>query len=398
MRNSLRRNAPTSNTTSIIQKEPSCMHSQPRLAGLDTLRALAIIIVLLYHYRVVVSNENTFGYITQIGWMGVDLFFVLSGYLICNQILQTISQKDTFSLKTFYMRRLLRTLPNYYAVCLLYFICSDTLTGIATAQWWQFLTFTQNFSFRPMATFTHSWSLCIEEQFYLFIPLIFMLIARTQRVALWGWLIIALGMSAGVAARIYTWFSHGQSAMNSGDYYHYIYYSSFTRFDELLPGIAIAMLKNFHPQLFSRLLGQANLLLLTGLMLWGTLVYAFPHYHYQNAAGFNFLLTTFGYSILAISFALITCSALAPRCLIAKYRVPGAAQIALWSYAIYLIHKPLFKLLIDPLAHFNISVQSELGISIIMSLSVAAGWLLFKFVETPFMRIRARLTEQKAAP
>jgi peptidoglycan/LPS O-acetylase OafA/YrhL len=157
------------------------------------------------------------------------------------------------------------------------------------------------------------------------------------------------------------------------------------------------MLKNFHPQLFSRLLGQANLLLLTGLMLWGTLVYAFPHYHYQNAAGFNFLLTTFGYSILAISFALITCSALAPRCLIAKYRVPGAAQIALWSYAIYLIHKPLFKLLIDPLAHFNISGQSELGISIIMSLSIAAGWLLFKFVETPFMRIRARLTEQKAA-
>ncbi|HEY6529727.1 MAG TPA: acyltransferase [Cellvibrionaceae bacterium] len=368
-----------------------------RLAGLDSLRALAIIIVLLYHYKVVVSNEDTFGYITQIGWMGVDLFFVLSGYLICNQILQVITQKDTFSLRQFYMRRLLRTLPNYYAVCLLYFICSDTLTGIATAPWWQFLTFTQNFSFRPMATFTHSWSLCIEEQFYLLVPLIFMLIAGAKRQALWAWLIIIIGMSLGLAARMVAWFSYGQSSMSFGDYYQHIYYSSFTRFDELLPGIAIAVLKNFHAQAFNWLLNRANLILATGVIIFGILIYAFPHCHHQDTAGFNFLLSTLGYSILALSFALITCAALAPNSVLAKWHVPGAAQIALWSYAIYLIHKPLFKLLIAPLAQMNINSHTPLGISIIMGLSVFAGWLLFKCVETPFMIIRARYTATTAS-
>jgi peptidoglycan/LPS O-acetylase OafA/YrhL len=199
-------------------------------------------------------------------------------------------------------------------------------------------------------------------------------------------------MSLGLGARMHAWFSYGQTSMNSGDYYQHIYYSSFTRFDELLPGIAIAVLKNFHAQAFNWLLSRANLILAAGLVILGILIYAFPNYHYQDAMGFNFLLSTFGYFILALGFALITCAALAPDSILAKWHIPGAAQIALWSYAIYLIHKPLFKLLMAPLAQLNINTHTPLGISIIMGLSVFAGWLLFKCVETPFMLIRARYT------
>ncbi len=92
------------------------MHHQTnntRLHGLDTLRALAIVLVLIFHYRSVVSNELLFGFITRIGWVGVDLFFVLSGYLIGDQILRAYARKEDFSLRYFYARRLLRTLPNY---------------------------------------------------------------------------------------------------------------------------------------------------------------------------------------------------------------------------------------------------------------------------------------------
>jgi len=135
--------------------------TSPRLQGLDTLRAFAIIIVLLFHYMVVVSNENTFGYITRIGWMGVDLFFVLSGYLIGNQVFSAVKKQQNFSLKQFYIRRFLRTLPNYYVVFLLYFIFPDTLNGVTTAPIWKFLSFTQKLEFRPMVVFSHSWSLCI---------------------------------------------------------------------------------------------------------------------------------------------------------------------------------------------------------------------------------------------
>lgn len=362
----------------------------PRLYGLDTLRAFAIIIVLLFHYMVVVTNENTFGYITRVGWMGVDLFFVLSGYLIGNQVLSAMAKGEPFSLKLFYIRRLLRTLPNYYMVFALYFIFSDVLTGSSTEPVWKFLTFTQNLHFLPGTTFSHSWSLCIEEQFYLIFPVTFLLIAKAKKSIVLAWLAIAFGVVLAIATRIYIWFHYGQSGMDFRDYYEHIYYSSFTRFDELLPGIAIAMLKNYHPKIFTKLMDKANWLLAGGILTTGIIFYVFPHYHATEEYGYNFFLSTFGYTIIAISFALLTLSALTQNSILGRTRIPGAAQIALWSYAIYLIHKPIFKLMMNPLAQWNIDVKSTLGISIIMGLSLLCGWLLFLLVETPFMKLRTR--------
>ena len=363
---------------------------QNRLDGLDTLRSFAIIIVLLYHYMVVVSKESTFGYTTQIGWMGVDLFFVLSGFLIGNQILSAIANKEHFSLKTFYIRRLLRTLPNYYVVLAMYYIFPVALSGLATAPVWKFLTFTQNFELRPFMTFSHSWSLCIEEQFYLIFPLIFIFLSKSRNFLRLAWLTIIFGMLLGVATRIYAWYRYGESSMDFRDYYQHIYYSSFTRFDELLPGIAIAVVKNFHPNFFTKILKSSNVVFAVGVFIIGIMFYLFPHYHSTEVKGYNLLLSTVGYSFLAIGFALLTVSALSHKSLIGKIRIPGAAQIALWSYAIYLIHKPVFQLLIAPLTEMNIDVKSPVGIFIIFVLSVFAGWLLFKLVETPFMSIRGK--------
>jgi peptidoglycan/LPS O-acetylase OafA/YrhL len=359
-----------------------------RLNGLDTLRAFAIVIVLLYHYMVVVSKENTFGYATQIGWMGVDLFFVLSGFLIGDQVLSAIARGQAFSIRRFYARRLLRTLPNYYVVLAIYFIFPAALAGLATAPPWQFLTFTQNFDFRPLATFSHSWSLCIEEQFYLIFPLLFMALAKSRSFLGLAWLVIIFGMFFGVAARVYMWYSYGESGIDYRDYYKHIYYSSFTRFDELLPGIAVAVVKNFHPALFLRILKIANVFFAAGVVIVGLMFYLFPHFHVTETGGRNFLLSTLGYSFVAIGFSLLVFSALSNASFMGKIRIPAAAQMALWSYAIYLIHKPVFQLLIAPLAEMNIDVKSPLGILVIFAVSIFAGWLLFRFVETPFMAIR----------
>jgi peptidoglycan/LPS O-acetylase OafA/YrhL len=141
----------------------SSVSDKNRLDGLDTLRAIAIIIVLMYHYKVVVSPENLFGFMSTLGWTGVDLFFVLSGYLIGNQVLSAFAKGQDFSLKLFYIRRFLRTLPNYYFVLALYFLFPVALGGTATAPLWSFLTFSQNLGLGQGETFTHSWSLCIEE-------------------------------------------------------------------------------------------------------------------------------------------------------------------------------------------------------------------------------------------
>lgn len=366
-----------------------------RLPGLDTLRAAAIILVLAYHYMVVVSGRNTFGFFTDIGWAGVDLFFVLSGYLIGNQILSPIALGQDFSLKAFYIKRMLRTLPNYYFILAIYFIFPSQLGGEETASIWRFLTFTQNFGLRPGQTFTHSWSLCIEEQFYLILPAIVLMVASFKGSKKLGWIIIGTAVVAGMTVRGMAWFGNGKAAITGYDYYEHIYYSSFARFDELLPGVAIAMLKNFHAEYYSKLLRRGNLLLVTGLAATGTMLYLFSNFLGTPGYGFGFYMTTLGYPLLATSFAILTLSALSPTSLLHRIRVPGAASLALWSYAIYLAHKPIFKLSIAPLTKMGIDTHSILGIGIIMIASLWGGWLLFRLIETPFMVLRARLYSRR---
>ena len=119
--------------------------------------------------------------------------------------------------------------------------------------------------------------------------------------------------------------------------------------------------------------------------------YVMSHLLEIDGYGFSFWVTTYGYSLLAISFALLVLSALSPLSILYRIKIPGAASLALWSYAIYLVHKPIFKLAIAPLKIWNIDTDSTLGISIIMLVSLLGGWLLYRLVETPFMRLRDRL-------
>ncbi len=365
-------------------------HNKNRLHGLDTLRAIAIIIVLIYHYRVVVSQEDIFGFMSQLGWTGVDLFFVLSGYLIGNQILSALAKGQDFSLKSFYIRRFLRTLPNYYVVLALYFIFPVTLAGTATASIWSFLSFTQNLDMRPGQTFTHSWSLCIEEQFYLIFPIVALLIISTKRSTVVAWSTIGGAVTLAMFLRGYNWYINGQSAITGADFWNQIYYPSYTRFDELLPGIAIALLKNFHPHAYEKLLRRGNFIFALGVLCVAIMFYVLHNYFYIDGYGFSGLMATFGYSFLAISFALLVLAALSPHTFLYSIRIPGAASLALWSYAIYLIHKPLFQWFKTLLPEQGINIDHALGVSIIMAVSLLAGWALYQFVETPFMNLRAR--------
>ena len=366
----------------------SSVSDKKRLDGLDTLRAIAIIIVLIYHYKVVVSPENLFGFISSVGWTGVDLFFVLSGYLIGNQILSAFSKGQDFSLKLFYIRRFLRTLPNYYFVLALYFIFPVALGGTATAPLWSFLTFTQNLGLAPGETFTHSWSLCIEEQFYLIFPVIALLIAYSRRSIGLAWTALVGAMVLAMFLRGFNWYAHGEENISARSFMEHIYYSSFTRFDELLPGVAIALLKNFHPTIYAALLRRGNLLLLAGLASVGLMFYVFQNYEYIRGFGRTFQVVTFGYSFLAISFAILVLAALSPGSWLNRIRIPGATYIALCSYAIYLIHKPLFQVLKAPLTDYGIDIHGGLGVAIIMTVSIFCGWALYFFVETPFMKLR----------
>jgi peptidoglycan/LPS O-acetylase OafA/YrhL len=352
----------------------------PRIKGLETLRAAAIVLVLMSHYMGFVSHQPTFGALGNVGWAGVDLFFVLSGYLIGNQILGPIARRDALSLKTFFARRLLRTLPNYYFVLALYLLFPAVIGGSSAAPLWKFLTFTQNFGLAYGQTFTHSWSLCIEEQFYLVLPLAALLLAKYARSRRLAWCVLGGAIAAGMAMRAFAWLKYGYQSDAAE-----VYYSSFCRADELLPGVAIAMLKNFHPARYERILRHGNVLLAAGLGALVGVLYCLDA-HYPN----QMITTTFGFSFVAISFAILTLGALSPGSLLNRFRIPGAASIAMWSYAIYLIHKPIFMALRPQLERMHVDANSPLIVVLVMAVGVLGGWLVFRFIETPFMNLRAK--------
>jgi peptidoglycan/LPS O-acetylase OafA/YrhL len=356
-----------------------------RLRGLDLLRAAAIALVLMSHYRAFVSHAPTFGAIGSIGWAGVDLFFVLSGYLIGNQVLAPIARGERFSLKVFFARRLLRTLPNYYVVLGVYMLVAQlfpdsAILGKSTSSLWQFLTFTQNFGLAYGQTFTHSWSLCIEEQFYVVMPLAVLALSRWARSARLAWCLLGAAIAAGVGARAYAWLAHADGAFAAA-----VYYSSFCRSDELLFGVAIAMLRNFHEGLFGRLMRHGNALLAAGLGMATAVLFCLP-----NELPTPFLAAALGFSLVAASFALLTCAALSPNCLLNRIRIPGVSSLALWSYAVYLAHKPIFMALRPWCERLGVDTTAPLCILAIIAMAMFGGFVLFRVVETPFMSMRAR--------
>ena len=355
----------------------------PRLYGLDTLRALAIVLVFTNHYELFVA-PGVFGFWGQIGWTGVDLFFALSGYLIGNQIFAALRSEQGFSLPHFYARRFLRTLPNFYFVLALYYLWPAFRGDYALLPLWKFLTFTQNINLTPGTAFSHAWSLCVEEQFYVLLPAVALLIAACRKSLLWAWVAVAASFVAGMLVRAYLWDEYVQVPRGGMGYYKYIYYASWCRFDELVAGVALALLKNHHPAAWSRITAYGNRTLLAGLAGAALMLTLFFHHH------FDYWVTVLGYPALAISFSLLLIAAMSPGSALYQWRVPGAASLALWSYAIYLLHKQLCILLSPVLQDRGYAPDGLPAVLIMIAVSIVTGWLLYVLVETPFMRLRTR--------
>lgn len=361
-----------------------------RLHGLDALRAVAILLVFAYHYQVFVSGQPTFGWLSEIGWAGVDLFFVLSGYLIANQLMGGMARGGQLSLPRFYGRRLLRTLPNFYVVLALYWLFPQVMGGREPPPLWRFLTFTQNITLMPGTAFSHAWSLCIEEQFYLVLPAVLLLGAslRQHRRAL-AWSSIVVLTLAAILWRDHLWTLYGTLDPAAG-YYPHLYYGSLARLDEFLPGVAVALLKHGHPKAWSALMARPRMLLVIGLAAALSMLTAMLHGYYIDGYGYGRAMSAWGYSALAWSFALMVLAAQAPRGVLARVEVPGAQALARWSFALYLTHKPIAYALAKPLAAWGMTRQSGLMALIIGIACLLGGWLLYRAVERPFLQLRDR--------
>jgi peptidoglycan/LPS O-acetylase OafA/YrhL len=180
---------------------------QQNLYGLDHLRAFAISFVFIFHY-VILSGENP-GWLpglAKFGWTGVDLFFVLSGFLISSQLFAQTRQGQNISFRNFFLKRFFRIIPGFLVTIGFYFCFPFFREKESLPPLWKFLTFTQNLglNLKDFGTFSHAWSLCVEEHFYLFLPLILVLLQFTELIKKSYWLLVALFLF-GFITRVYSY-------------------------------------------------------------------------------------------------------------------------------------------------------------------------------------------------
>src|SRR6202011_3182434 len=153
-----------------------------RQPGLDLLRALAVIVVVIYHAGIM--GFPLPGRVHRFGWIGVDLFFFLSGYLIGGQLLAPLASGRTIHLGRFFARRALRILPAYLVVLAIYVFLPSWREYPEMSPWWKFIISAQNIGLHGGTAFSHAWSLAIEDQFYLLLPLALLFVSRWPRAGL----------------------------------------------------------------------------------------------------------------------------------------------------------------------------------------------------------------------
>ncbi|MGC3982612.1 MAG: acyltransferase [Steroidobacteraceae bacterium] len=357
-----------------------------RLPGLDLLRSLAILWVMLFHSFIVGGLGSDWAWLSRYGWMGVDLFFVLSGFLIGNQVLRPLTNGQQFSFKYFYLRRAFRILPAYLAVLLAYLIWPAFREAPGMEPGWKFITFTLNLSIDYInnTAFSHAWSLCVEEHFYLIFPLLAVWLMR--RPTKWKFVAAcACIVIAGIGLRSAIWLQDtaSGSSLYRNWYVEDIYYPTWNRLDGLLAGIVLATLKVLHPHTWARLQNYANTCLMIGM---ATMALAF----WLFSSRMGLLGNSIGWPVLSASLGLLVFAGASRDSLIGKWNVPGAGWLAAISYSLYLVHKPMYHLIQvqwgEQLADRGAIAFITFGVG-----AIAAGALLHYLVERPFLRLRERL-------
>ena len=367
----------------------------PRMAGLDTLRAAAIVAVMGYHMNWVLPPAfEVFGHF---GWMGVDLFFVLSGYLIGSQLVRPYLLGKRTSLAAFYRRRAWRILPAYGVVLALYWLVPIWREQPGMSPAWEFLTFTENLfvDYGRNQAFSHVWSLCIEEHFYLALPL--MLAVAMPRGSLRRTLTIAGAVVlAGVGLR---WWALVHGLRPLGDdfdtaYIEKIYYPTWTRLDGLLAGVMLALMRAFRPGWWEWLGRRGHASLIGGAALVGITVWMFFG-RFESLYGVAAWSTVIGFPLLSLGLALVVASAVSGNGWLARFAVPGARPVAAMAFSLYLTHKEVLHG--DRVLWPWLRGNRGWGAAAVYGVTcLVVGAVLYLGVERPGLRLRDRLERRTA--
>lgn len=354
------------------------------LPGLDLLRAIAIGSVMCFHSFLIGGVNEHLAWVSRFGWMGVDLFFVLSGFLIGSQVLYPLTHGLPLSLRAFYIRRAFRILPAFWVVLALYVAFPWFREAPGLEAWWKFATFVVNLSINyvPHQAFSHAWSLCVEEHFYICFPLLAW--ALTGRLSMRAFVSVILALVVlGIALRTTIWLHDHQVARARNWFVEDLYFPTWNRLDGLLAGVSLAALKTCRPRQWQAWGAYPNRALLAGI-----LIVAFATWLFWNRVGLA--ANSVGWPVLSLGLALLVFAGAQRTGVIGRRAVPGAAWIAAVSYSLYLIHKPIYHI-VQALCGEVLRRHGLLAFASYTAASLLAAAILYYVVERPSLLLRDRL-------
>lgn len=353
---------------------------------LDGLRGIAILLVLVHHFTIlqpITALDRAIVDILIAGWSGVDLFFVLSGFLITSILL--VSRDGPQYFRSFYGRRVLRIFPLYYTSLLIGLVLLPLMVpamrlALDTSGHLWLWTYTLNIGFAlgliasPVAFFSHFWTLAIEEQFYLVWPWLVKVLSARVLLVLCG-----LIMVASLLMRL-VWVGLGFGWEGA-------YRFTLTRADSLAIGAGVAVLMRY-TSWRRTLLKLAPGGFCAGLAALALMFLSVPRFYPSE-----WVVVTFGHSVIAFASAWLIVLALRQR---SGTWLAGRSLRALgkYSYGIYVLHFPLQRVLLGwygtrPSEPSSAALLDAFAFLLIgLSGSVLLGWVSYHVIERPFLRLK----------
>ena len=328
---------------------------------LDALRCIAVLLVVGFHlpyYRI-------WG---TLGWIGVDLFFVLSGFLISGLLFQEYKKTGAIRLRRFLIRRGLKIYPAFYLLIGLA-IVQSFLNHSASLRHQAFISavFLQGYYQGPIhAMLSHTWSIAVEEHFYLFLPLLLILLITIRRSrdrfvpipALFGFLF--------VICFLFRWFTLPSLIPAS---------MTHMRMDSLFAGVNLGYLYHYRRDLFDRMAGHYALAI--AFLCCAPAAFIPQREHWMQTFGLSGLL-------LGFSFLVAWAVARTPKSKISRAITKAAAKIGYYSYSIYLWHTLIVYVFLD-------SKRTVWVFWAYLCTSIVVGIAMAHLVEIPYLAVRDKL-------
>jgi len=346
---------------------------------LDLIRGLAIVFVLLRHGEKALSEANLAadGLLHNVmmnGWIGVDLFFVLSGYLIASHLLK--ERETGIRILHYLTQRALRILPAYFAVLALivagafpYFVVDPAYLGVRIAYHLLLLQ-----DYLPSNINVVFWSLGVEEKFYLLAPLAVAGLMALRTPSRVGMVVLALlVISSGLRLIQF----ESRPLWDYVSFFQELRSPFHMSLEPLLAGLAIAHAR--HVKLLDRLPRSPVLLMAVLAVLLGFMA------SHQFMAEFTLVDVVLQPALISLLCAGLVAASVG----LSGTPLPGASLArvsARLSYCLYLVHFPLL-----PAAQAWAGGSAALFWAIYLSLSIAVAWIIHRLIERPFLEIKDRL-------